>query len=295
MSRNVTALSALLALVAFGGCRARMPDAYGVYADTNHGRLELRGEVIQRVGNMMSFFPGVPGPSGLECTSLKDLIVFEKDVDPGSVELVKLDYLKEGSLTGFVGFGSVNTPVRLWVADKNRIEVNVKPAEDHRDMYLIVPRTQLPNGFYALSIGRFGGDGMTEARAYDVVVGSTADYPSYATAVGAMKTEAEKQAPSLLDKMNAMANQRDYRDLSSVYRPSGRTLSDAEVQEFAAGNRTWLESTGKILKSEVVSVEPLDENHARCSVRTTYERIGVENEDVVIGKIGSNDYITEMK
>ena len=295
MNRSVYALSALLSLIAFGGCRARMPDAYGVYADTNHGRLELRGQAIQRAGNLMSFFPGVPGPSGPKCGSLKGFIVFEKDVDPGSVELVKLEYLKEGSLTSFVGFGSVRTLVRLWVADKTRIDVDVKPVEDHRDMYFIVPRTPLPNGFYALSIGRFGGDGMSEARAYDIVVGSAADYPSYAAAVQAMKTEAEKQAPSLLDKMNAMANQGDYRNLGDVYRPDGRSLSAAEVQDFAAGNRTWLESTGKILKSEVVSVAPIDENHARCSVRTTYEKTGVENEEVIIGKIGSNDYITEMK
>jgi len=295
MNRTLGPLSALLVLLGLGGCHAPMPDTYGIYADTNHGRIELRGQPPQRAGNMMSFYAGVPGPSGPECSSLKDFIVFQKDVDPSSVQLVHLQFLKEGNVSGLIGFGSARVNVNLWVPDKDRIEVDVKPVESHRDMYILVPHSPLEHGLYALSIGRFGGDVLSESRVFDLAVGPATDFPSYAQAAQTSKSQIEQFAPGLLKEMNDMSNHADYHALSDVYRPSGRILSDADAQSFATGNQTWIEGSGKIIDSKVVAVTPLGENSARCTVNTTYEKAGLQQEQITIGKIGDKYYITDMK
>jgi hypothetical protein len=39
----------------------------------------------------------------------------------------------------------------------------------------------------------------------------------------------------------------------------------------------------------------LGENSARCTVNTTYEKAGLQQEQITIGKIGDKYYITDMK
>ena len=62
------------------GCGKSLPDAYGVYADTNHGQILLQGQGVHVVGNMLRPIPGLSGPSGPECGSVKEFVVYEKDV-----------------------------------------------------------------------------------------------------------------------------------------------------------------------------------------------------------------------
>jgi hypothetical protein len=280
-------------LVSVLGCGRSLPDAYGIYANTNHGSIQLKGEGVQLVGNMMSYYSGLAGPSGVECASLKDLIVYEKDVSPASIGLVKLDFLKEGKVSTI--FSATPVRVNLWVPNKDQVELDVKPVESRRDMYIISPRSRLEKGFYALYIGRFGGDFGSDGHVYDFVVGSASDYPSYTVALTTRQEEVKRSAPALIEKMNQMLNHGDYQHLEDVYRPGGKILSGEDLQTFTTGNQTWLNTAGRIAKSELIAVVPLDENTARCTVRTTYEKAGVQEETVTIGKIDGKYFVTEIK
>jgi len=270
------------------GCSRSLPETYGIYADTNHGRILLQSHGVQRVGNIFSYFSGLNGPQGPECNSIKDFIVYEKDISPSSLKLVKLTFLKEGQLSGFGATTRVR--VNLWVPGNDNFEFDVKPVEEHRDMYIMVPRSPLDRGFYALSIGRF-----VDNNVYDFVVGRASDFPSYAVAVKNRDNEVRESATTLLAKFNEILNRGNYQHLDDVYRPGGNILSGAELQEFTTGNQTWLNNAGQILKSEVASVSPIDENNARCTVRTTYQKIGVQEESITVRKIGDRYFVTEIK
>lgn len=285
----------IVSLLSLAGCGKRLPDAYGVYADTNHGQILLQGQNVQAAGSIMSYFSGLAEPSGPGCNSIKDFIVYQKGLDPNSVGLVKLEFLKEGDISTLIGFSAAHVNVNLWVPNKSHIDLEVKPVERRQDMYLFTPRIRLENGFYALYIGQFGTEVGSERRVYDLVVGSVNDYPSYAVALRTNQYTMKGEATVLLEQMNQLFNKGDYQHIEAVYRPDGRVLSGAEVQAFITGNRMWFSTAGKILKSDVITVTPLDENNARCAVKTTYEKAGVQDESVTIRKIGSQYYLTDIQ
>jgi hypothetical protein len=277
------------------GCGNHFPDAYGVYANTNHGQVTLAGQPIKAVGNLMSSYFGVAGPSGPECSSLKEFIVYKKDVDPNSLSVVRLQFLRDGTIAGTFGFGQAHVMVNLWVPDRDHIDVEVEPVQGKQDMYVVKPRSPLEKGFYALTIGKFQGDIGSEVRIYDLAVGSASNYPSYASALTSLRDEVKGNVPQLLDRMNQLLNRGDYQHLGEVYRPGGKVLSDPEFQTFVTGNETWLSTAGKVVKSELITVVPIDNNSARCTVRTTYEKAGVQEESVTVEKIGGQYFVTEMK
>lgn len=291
VNRTVHLLVASAFLV---GCHAHMPDSYGIYADTNHGQISLPGQPILASGNFMSAYFGLRGPSGPECSNLQDFIVYKKDVDPETLKLSKLDFLREGAVSGFLG-AQQRIKVNLWVPENQAIDIDVKPIEEHRDMYIVKPRTPLGTGFYVLHIGPFRGDISTEVRVYDIVVGNANDFPSYEARSKRDESDFRTNADSLLVKINQIQNRGDYQHLQDVYRPGGNIVSGSDLQSFAAGNQAWLNDSGKIVKSEVTSVKLLSENEARCSVMTTYEKAGVQQESMTIRRIGSQFFISEMK
>jgi hypothetical protein len=285
----------LLLISAFiAGCHAHMPDSYGIYADTNHGQISLPGQPILGAGSFISAYFGLRGPSGPESQDLQDFIVYKKDVDPGTLGLSKLDFLREGAVSDFLG-SQQKIQVNLWVPEDRAIDVDVKPVEEHRDMYIVKPRKPLDRGFYVLHIGPFRGDISTEVRVYDIVVGNANDFPSYEARVKRDESDFRANADSLLAKMNQLLNRGDYQHIQDVYRPGGNILSGSDLQSFAAGSQTWLNDAGKIVKSEVTSVKLLGENDARCSVVTTYEKAGVQQESMTIRRIGDQFFISEMK
>jgi hypothetical protein len=274
-------------------CRRSLPEAYGVYADTDHGQLVLQGQVTRVAGNILRPIPGLIGPSGAACGSVKDFIVFKKDVHPDSLGLTRLSFVGEANIPGFVGVtrGKIN----LWLPQE-QIGLQVKPVEERRDMYIVSPSKPLGKGFYALYIGSFAGEMGMGAIDYDIVVGSVKDFPSYAAAVTSAEDQFKSNAAALLAKMNGLLDRRDYSHLEGVYRPGGRVLAGAELQNFVTGNQTWLESSGRIVKSEISGVSLMNNGTAaRCSVRTTYEKAGVQEESVTITKIGREYFITEVR
>jgi len=289
-THGVLGIASLLLLLA---CGRSLPDSYGIYAETNHGRVLLEGQSVRVAGTMLAPIPGVIGPAGPECTSLRDFIVYKKDVQPDSIGLVRLDFRKDSDVRNI--FGVTHTKVNLWVPQE-RVQVEVKPVETRRDMYLIVPKQALKNGFYAVYIGSFGGEFGMGGPVYDIVVGSVRDFPSYHAAIASRQVEAREQAAALLKRMNGFFDSGNYADLADVYRPADRLMSDAELQEFVSGNKTWRESAGKIVSSDITAVELLEDGEsARCSVRTTYERAGVQQETVLVKRIEGRYFITDIR
>jgi hypothetical protein len=188
-------LSALLAIL---GCGKKLPDAYGVYADTNHGQIVLPGQATRVAGTLLSPMPGLDGPSGPECSSLNDLIVYQKDVPPEAFGIVKLQFAGNADIPSIFG-APVHTRINLWMP-KDRVEFDVKPMDKRPDMYVVSPRTPLAKGFYALYIGSFGGDMGMGGRVYDIAVGSVSDFPSAANAAKAREDEVKQNAGTLLTR-----------------------------------------------------------------------------------------------
>lgn len=173
--RNVYA-SILLCTVmlVLTGCGPHYPETYGVYADTNHGQIRLEGQQIHSAGTLMGAYFGIPRSSGPECTSLKGLIVYEKNLDPSTVGLSRLTFLKNGEVG--MGLFRQRIGINLWVPENNEPELDVKPVDGRPDMYIFTPRTPLTNGFYALHLGAFRGDVSGAVRVFDIVVGPAGDY-----------------------------------------------------------------------------------------------------------------------
>lgn len=293
MRRLNSIMFAVAILLLIVGCSKSLPDAYGIYTDTNHGQTLLTGQNVIVVGNMLSRIPGLKGPSGFECRSLKDFVIYKKDVNPDAVSLVRLNFMKEVQIQGM--FGSNQIRINLWLP-KDRIEIKVKPVTEKKDMYFIVPKKPLEEGFYALYIGPFGGEMGLGGQVYDVVVGSSANYLSYTDAVKSREIQIKSNASNLLTRMNELLSKKDFGHLEDVYRPEGEVLSGSALQEFAAGNQTWISSAGKVLNSEITSVSASDDGQlAHCSVKTTYEKAGVQIESMTIKKIGERYFITELK
>jgi hypothetical protein len=289
--RCQTTASSCLSVLAFAlvACRQSLPEAYGIYANTNRGRLPLQGESVAIAGNILNPIPGLQGPSGTECSSLRDFIVYQKDVEPEHVGLARLEFFPETQITAFLAPTRVR--VNLWLP-KETLQVDVKPVEARRDMYFIAPRKPLDKGFYALYIGSFGGAFGTENRVYDLVVGSIKDFPSYQARLEQLRNDAGR----VIGHMNQLLNEAAYSQLGDVYRPGGSILSGEDLQTFISGNKTWLGSSGKILRSDVTGVSLSDDGrNVQCAVKTTYEKIGPRQEAMTLEKIGEQYFVTQIR
>lgn len=283
-----------LVLAQLSGCGPSLPDAYGIYANTGCGRLRLEGQKVLARGNMFSAVHGIKGPSGSECGSVDDFIVYLKDVPPQAIALSRLEFEADTMLQGI--FGGARAEVNLWMP-RQRVEVDIKPVEKRADMYLVTPRHSLEKGLYALQIGEFGTDLPLEGGVvYDVAVGAAKDFPSYEAVVHERTQSIQAAAADLLKKMNEMFNRRSFEQLDQVYRPDGVPLQGEQREEFLKGNQTWFESAGKVVRSEILQVAVADDGQsAQCSVSTQYEKAGSQGESLVVRKVGDQFFIIEMK
>lgn len=283
----------LLMLVALNGCSSSLPESYGIYANTDRGRLRLGSNQVAIRGILFSQIPGLNKPSGIECGSLTSFVVYLKNILPTSIRVSKLEFQGRESASGSPG-GS-HEPVNLWVPTQP-IEIDIKPVEGHADMYIVAPRSPVSKGFYALYIGAFGGDIPFEAgEVYDIVVGNVKDFPSYEEVVRSREQSIRSTASELMNRMNQLFNTRDYTRLAEIYRPSGQILAGAELQEYIKGTEIWFNTAGKVLHSEVTQVAISEDGFtAHCSVKTTYEKVGEQSESVLLTRIGDNVFITAL-
>jgi hypothetical protein len=286
-------LSLVIVVLTVLGCGKKLPDSYGIYADTNHGQLLLPGQKVKRVGDFLASASGLDGPSGAECRSLKDFIVYGKDASPDSIHLVRLEFARDATVPVIFG-ASVQTRANLWLPNRH-IDVEVRPVEARPDMYIVAPRTPLDKGFYALYMESAGGGLGTDGRVYDIAIGSINDFPSSSMTAKAQEEEIKANTNSLLGKLNQITEQNDYRHLDDVYRPHGQILSGSELQKYVDGNQVWLNSAGKVLSSEITGVSLVREDRAEVVVKTLYAKLGFRQEVVAIEKIDGRYFIAEIK
>jgi hypothetical protein len=282
-----------LLFVVLSGCGPSLPDSYGIYANTDRGRLRLEGQRIAVTGNLFRQIPGLKGPSGVECGSLKSFTVYWKDVVPDRIQLSRLEVEKDALVPEILGASRV--AVNLWVP-KVRVEIDIQPVERHPDMYIIVPREPLTKGFYALHIGAFGSEiPLMGGQVYDIVVGAAKDFPSYEAVIRDREQSIRSTAADLLSRMNQMFNSRDYAQLGEVYRASGQILTGVELEEYIKGTHTWFDTAGKVVRSQITQVTVSEDGStAHCSVKTIYEKAGEQTESVELMKIGDRFFISAM-
>jgi hypothetical protein len=276
------------------GCSAKLPDKYGVYCYSKSVQ-PVNSQKIKFSGNILETITGLAGPSGVEIDTLNYLVVFEKDLNPKQIKLVKLSFQKFGTVQNIMGPQAVET--NLWVASQN-IDFDVTPIDGKKDMYKITPKTRLANGFYALHFGGLDKLSAMEAAngndAYDFVIGSKGDYLSHESQKAANSTSINSEADKLLAEMNKHFNAGNFEGMKEIYRPQGRILAGSELSEFIKGQKTWKQTAGTVIKSEIVSRNITDDSGV-FEIETKYSTKGVQKEKLVISKVESKYVITSLE
>lgn len=275
--------------VIFLGCSEKLPENYGIYANTDNGLITLKSQKVSFVGNLFMSITGLKSASGTQFNSIKNFIVFEKDINPKHIRISRLEFKKGANVETPFG-GSTYWELKLWTVASN-IEFDTSPVKDRKDMYKLTPKTPLTNGFYALHFGGLENMSTIEATlgnvAYDFVIGKLED----------VKTEEEKlatEAGNLLKAMNNYFNNKEYVKIKEIYRPNGSPFSDSEWQEFTKGLSTWLNEAGKIRESKIVNSN-VSEDAGTFEVQTFYEKKGQQNERLVVRKMEGKYYITSLE
>lgn len=288
---TLIAISLLLII----SCSQNLPENYGFYANTDEGRIILNGQKINFRGNLMESITGLIGASGVQCDSIKNFIVFEKDIDPKSLILSRLEFKRRGSVQNIMSRSNVE--VNLWVASKS-IDIDIAPVKGRKDMYKITPNIQLPKGFYAIHFGGLSNRSTIEASmgniAYDFVIGSVDDYLSYDVMKKRNKERLLKETKNLLKELNAFYNDNDIDKIKNIYRPNGQFFSDSKWMEFSSGLHTWFEGAGKVTESKIIK-STITENKGIFTIQTIYTKKGKQTEKLEIQKIDGKYYITSLE
>ncbi|MCX5814568.1 MAG: hypothetical protein NT178_18800 [Proteobacteria bacterium] len=277
-------------------CSQNLPENYGIYAYTDKERVRLEGHKIMLAGNLMESIAGLKGASGTGHKSVKYLIVFEKDINPKSIGLAKLGFVKGSSVQNI--FGRTHVEVNLWSAVSN-IEFDVAPISGKKDMYKITPKANLTEGFHALHFGGMGRTATLDAMgmsnvAFDFVIGDSDNYQSHEVLKQRNEQKVRTEGENIIKTMNSYFNSQDYPKIKEIYRPHGRIPSDSEWQEFTKGQRTWFDAAGSILNSKIESSNISDEGGV-FQVQTVYQKKGEQNERFVIRKIDDRFFIISIE
>jgi hypothetical protein len=275
-------------------CGRTLPKSYGIYAESESGLERLPGQQIVLRGSLFSAVGGIEGPSGIHCKELKSFVVFKQDVKADSIKLTRVDFKSEMTVRDMFAARAID--VKLWIPS-TPINIDIKPVDGHPDMLYVMPSAPLGNGLYVLYFNSFGDlSAPTQNIAYDIVVGNLSDFPSYAAKVAQAKQEIRPQADKLLAAMNHIFNEKDYVRLREVYRPNGSELSGNELKSFTDGMQTWRNTAGSIESSKIVSEEISESGEAGTfDLDTTYEKSGMQREELQIRKFPEGFFVTSLK
>lgn len=282
-------------IISLLSCSQNLPETYGIYAYTDKGRVALSGQKIYFAGNLMQSFTGLKGASGSGYSSIKYFIIFDKEINPKSIRLSKLAYKKGGNVQGI--WGDTYVDVNLWSATKH-IDIDIAPIDGKKDMYKLIPKEKLMEGFYALHFGGLENISTIEASvgntAFDFVIGKNDDYLSQEVLKKRSEEKIKSEAENLLTNMNLYFNNRNYAMMKEIYRPDGRVLSDIEWHDFTKGLSAWLNNAGKITDSKIVNYNITDKESS-FQIQTTYERKGQQTERLVVKNINGKYYVTSLE
>ena len=293
--RTLWLILSLCLILFVTSCSENLPENYGIYAYTDKGRISLSGQKVLFVGNLFQSIAGLKAASGPGCNSIKHFIAFEKDINPKSIHLARLEFRRGGAVS--TPFGSTNVSVNLWVAAKN-VGMEIAPINGKKDMYKLTPKENLVQGFYALHFGGLGNVSTLEAAfgntAFDFVIGDNSDYQSYEVLQKRNEEKVRSGAEHLLRTMNGYFNNRDYIKMKEIYRPNGRIPSDSEWEELVKGLGTWFNAAGSILESKIMS-SAISDNEGTFQVQTVYEKKGKQSEKLVVRNIDGKYFITTLE
>jgi hypothetical protein len=292
--RIAGSLIALWAMIFIIGCGQNLPENYGVYAYGDKGRVALMGQDILFKGNLFQSITGLKSSSGYGFKSVTHLIVFEKDLNPKSIGLVQLGLRKTGSVSD--PFGNTLIKLDFYVA-QNKIEFEVAPMNDKRDMYKITPKKRLESGFYALHFGGLESMSTIEAsignKAYDFVIGD-GQYLGFENLQRRNREEITGAGERLIKLMNSCFNDKDYGKMREIYRPEGRIVSDFEWQKITKGISKWRDVAGNIAESEIFN-SSISDDEGIFRIKTIYQNKGEQNETIIIRRLDGKFFITLLQ
>ena len=303
----------LMLLFVFSACKDKLPEFYGVYTLSEKSLNQVQPQKLILKGTCYLTFSGIENPKGSALTSVKSILVFEKNLDPKKLFLTKLAFSSGQTAPDLRGDTYID--LNLWTAEKN-IEVNIAPVEGKTDMYRIIPVSPLQNGVYALHTGEMTNQKLplyAEKTVWGFMVGNVVkpkqlpqkkdvasdEYLNDSTAVvpDADYSDATSQAfydnaTNLLAKANNLFNLKSYDELRKLYlNPDWTPINDADWKKLVDGFRNWSTKAGKI-KSCTIKESTISETQSTFQIQTVYEKSGLMDEEFDVVFVNGTYYMT---
>jgi hypothetical protein len=320
--KNKNYLFLLLAIICMSSCVKKLPESYGIYADSGKEMNSISPQKLVFRGNLFSSISGLNEATGSCFANIEDLIVFQKDVNPQKILLTKLKFQRSAMVSNLFGNSYIN--VNLWTAEKN-IEIKIAPIDGKMDMYRIIPASPLQQGFYALNFGELANKetlSSVDKVVYGFVVGtsikpyqttedrensgsvsqqSSNNNASNATTVDSTVVAVDEvigqqdfyeKSKELLSKVNGFFNSKNYVDLRKIYlNADGSDMQDADWNKLVIGFKNWSSQAGKIISSDI-SEYNYEMNKGTFKLKTNYIKAGTIDEEFVVVYKNNSYYIT---
>jgi len=173
------AIAILLMVITTGCSREKLPESYGIYAQTEDSLKSLSSQKINYSGNLMSGTYGVKGLNGLVVKGVKSFIVFKNKLNPEKIKLNKMKFEAETTVRNVFG-RETKAALNLWVKGDD-VAFDIAPVKDKPDMFKLTFKVPLTDGFYALHFGELSGDSPLSSMGekpeiYDFVIGAPEQY-----------------------------------------------------------------------------------------------------------------------
>ena len=156
--------------------KEQLPEAYGVYANTDKGLFRLPGQPIVIKYNEWLVWrcAGLENLSNVKSKSVSDFIIYDKEIIIRNLTLSKLELKKDMTLRQMGCMRSDTMQIKnanLWSAAQN-IDFDVIPIEEKRDMYRLKPTDKISSGIYAIIYGDMNSCGLSfdDPKAYDITI-----------------------------------------------------------------------------------------------------------------------------
>ena len=274
----------LIIVLLYGySCKEKFPESYGIYTVSESKFYYIEPQKLTFKGNLFSSISGLKEATGINHNSVKELIVFEKDVNPKKIYLTKLRF-QEGCEVQDL-FDKLYIELKLWTADNN-IKIEIVPVDGKNDMYRIIPGSPLVDGFYALHFGELTNKetiSSIDQVVYGFVIGSMIKpYESYENKKNETDKLLSENAEKILPQINNLFNNKNYNELRKMYlKPDESQFSDTEWNKQIEGFSNWYIQSGKIISS-VITNKLIENNTGTFQLQTNYEKLGIINEELVV-------------
>jgi hypothetical protein len=303
-------------LVLFGifsvllSCKQNLPEGYGIYLQTGNEYKQIHPQKTYDRGTIVESIKGIKGTSGASIKEINSIIVYQHKIDPNVIKLSKLYFLYQKTFRGFIG--SPIERVELWVPTE-KIPVIIQPVKNQIDMYRVIPKNPLDDGFYAIHFGSLitNSSPFEYKHVYDFVIGTNVeDYTSVEEIrkkeerLAAEERRKEEQlaakndsimfikAKELLEKNNQYYNSKSFSEIRNIQKKEdGSNFNDQEWTVFQNGLENWFSLAGKVNSSKILNKQ-INKNIGNFLIQSDYQKAGKKQERLKVIRLHDDYYIT---